>query len=147
MLKQWVGKLKDKIVDKSGERIDLLKLYNCTTFDVMSDLTFGEGKAVYPHIHKRSIDSVRQTCTCLRMENTATGYRRLEADSAGVNDPDVLQVATIFRSIKFAAIMRAIKKTSVVVDWMISTYVVQNPKIMTAMAGMLSGVVHPPCRC
>lgn len=43
MLKQWVGKLKDKLVEKSGEEVDLLKFYNCTTFDIMGDLAFSEG--------------------------------------------------------------------------------------------------------
>lgn len=46
MLKGWVGKLMEKLTEKSGEEIDLLKYYNCTTFDVMGDLTFGEGKLV-----------------------------------------------------------------------------------------------------
>lgn len=30
MLKQWVGKLKDKLNEKIGEEVDLLKFYNCT---------------------------------------------------------------------------------------------------------------------
>ncbi|SMQ48585.1 unnamed protein product [Zymoseptoria tritici ST99CH_3D7] len=42
MLKLWVGKLTDRIADKSGEEVDLLQYYNCTTFDIMGDLTFGE---------------------------------------------------------------------------------------------------------
>lgn len=44
MLKLWVGKLTDRIADKSGEEVDLLQYYNCTTFDIMGDLTFGEGE-------------------------------------------------------------------------------------------------------
>lgn len=42
MLKEWVGKLKDKLQEKSGEKVDLLKFYNCCTFDIMADLTFSE---------------------------------------------------------------------------------------------------------
>ncbi|KJX92274.1 hypothetical protein TI39_contig5879g00001 [Zymoseptoria brevis] len=42
MLKLWVGKLTDRIADKSCEEIDMLRYYNCTTFDIMGDLTFGE---------------------------------------------------------------------------------------------------------
>lgn len=44
MLQQWVGKLEEKLTEKCGEEVDILKFYNCTTFDVMGDLTFGEGE-------------------------------------------------------------------------------------------------------
>lgn len=37
MLKQWVTKLRDKLNEKSGNEIDILKLFNCTTFDVSKD--------------------------------------------------------------------------------------------------------------
>lgn len=29
MLMEWVGKLKDKLSERSGDEVDLLKLYNC----------------------------------------------------------------------------------------------------------------------
>ncbi|TKA82885.1 hypothetical protein B0A55_01177 [Friedmanniomyces simplex] len=45
MLKHWTEKMKRKIGGRAakGEKVDMLKMYNCTTFDVMGDLTFAEG--------------------------------------------------------------------------------------------------------
>ena len=45
MIKHWAEKLKNKLHERaqSGEDTDMLKMYNCTTFDVMGDLTFNEG--------------------------------------------------------------------------------------------------------
>lgn len=45
MLKKWVGVMKEKMTEKAiaGEKSDMLKFYNCTTFDIMGDLSFNEG--------------------------------------------------------------------------------------------------------
>ncbi|CAK4032813.1 Isotrichodermin C-15 hydroxylase [Lecanosticta acicola] len=45
MLKQWTGKMKGKLAERAGtgESVDMLKYYNCTTFDIMGDLCFSEG--------------------------------------------------------------------------------------------------------
>lgn len=45
MLKRWSLKMKTKLAEKAAanEKADLLKYYNCTTFDIMGELTFGEG--------------------------------------------------------------------------------------------------------
>jgi hypothetical protein len=45
LFKQWVELMKTKLQERaeSGEKVDMLKFYNCTTFDIMGDLTFGEG--------------------------------------------------------------------------------------------------------
>lgn len=45
MLKEWCGKLVDKLTQKAGadDDIDMLKMLNCTTFDIMGDLSFNEG--------------------------------------------------------------------------------------------------------
>ncbi|KAF7186829.1 Cytochrome P450 monooxygenase [Pseudocercospora fuligena] len=45
MLKKWVGVMKQKMTEKAvaGEKSDMLKFYNCTTFDIMGDLSFNEG--------------------------------------------------------------------------------------------------------
>ncbi|KAM3418416.1 hypothetical protein BST61_g4405 [Cercospora zeina] len=42
LLMRWITKMKGKLEEKSQtrEEIDLLKYYNCTTFDIMGDLTF-----------------------------------------------------------------------------------------------------------
>lgn len=44
LLMRWVTKMKDRLYEyaQSGEKVDLLKYYNCTTFDIMGDLTFSE---------------------------------------------------------------------------------------------------------
>ncbi|KAI6892544.1 cytochrome P450 [Hortaea werneckii] len=45
LLKRWVGLMKNKLEERAiaGTETDMLKMYNCTTFDIMGDLTFGEG--------------------------------------------------------------------------------------------------------
>ncbi|WPH03317.1 cytochrome P450 [Acrodontium crateriforme] len=45
MLKRWSLKMKDKLAEKAAanEDVDLLKFYNCTTFDIMGELAFSEG--------------------------------------------------------------------------------------------------------
>ncbi|KAK5120491.1 hypothetical protein LTR85_006146 [Meristemomyces frigidus] len=43
LLKTWTEKLKTKLMERAGQKTDMLKYYNCTTFDIMGDLTFGEG--------------------------------------------------------------------------------------------------------
>ncbi|KAI7091342.1 cytochrome P450 [Hortaea werneckii] len=45
LLKRWVGLMKKKLEERAvaGTETDMLKMYNCTTFDIMGDLTFGEG--------------------------------------------------------------------------------------------------------
>ena len=45
LLKRWVGLMKKKLEEGAvpGTKTDMLKMYNCTTFDIMGDLTFGEG--------------------------------------------------------------------------------------------------------
>ncbi|KAF2215047.1 hypothetical protein CERZMDRAFT_37216 [Cercospora zeae-maydis SCOH1-5] len=42
LLMRWITKMRGKLEEKSQttEQIDLLKYYNCTTFDIMGDLTF-----------------------------------------------------------------------------------------------------------
>jgi len=44
MLKQWTEKMRSKLAEFSGTglKLDLLKYYNCTTFDIMGDLSFNE---------------------------------------------------------------------------------------------------------
>jgi cytochrome P450 len=45
LIKQYVDQLINSIrrsVNNADAKIDLVKLYNCTTFDIMADLTFGE---------------------------------------------------------------------------------------------------------
>lgn len=44
LLKRWAGLMKEKLSERaaSGEKADMLKYWNCTTFDIMGDLTFGE---------------------------------------------------------------------------------------------------------
>lgn len=44
LLKHWVETMKDKLQDRMlvGEKVDILKMFNCTTFDIMGDLSFGE---------------------------------------------------------------------------------------------------------
>ena len=45
ILKTWSLKLKNKLAERATgvDETDMLKFYNCTTFDVMGDLTFAEG--------------------------------------------------------------------------------------------------------
>lgn len=45
LLKHWVEKMKNKLHERmlAGDKVDILKMYNCTTFDIMGDLSFGEG--------------------------------------------------------------------------------------------------------
>lgn len=44
LIKTWSLKLAEKLQEcaASGKKTDMLKYYNCTTFDIMADLTFGE---------------------------------------------------------------------------------------------------------
>lgn len=44
LLKRWVQLMKDKMLEaaEAGQKADMLKFYNCTTFDIMGDLTFAE---------------------------------------------------------------------------------------------------------
>lgn len=44
LLKQWVELLRDKMLEsaQAGKKADMLKFYNCTTFDIMGDLCFAE---------------------------------------------------------------------------------------------------------
>ncbi|USW47667.1 Putative cytochrome P450 [Septoria linicola] len=44
LLKYWVTKMRTKLEERinAGEKVDILKYYNCTTFDIMGDLSFGE---------------------------------------------------------------------------------------------------------
>lgn len=39
---QLVAKLKARIEEDPESKIDMIRLYNFTTFDIMGDLTFGE---------------------------------------------------------------------------------------------------------
>lgn len=34
MLKQWAGTMQRKLAEQAGEPVDMLKYYNCTTFDI-----------------------------------------------------------------------------------------------------------------
>jgi cytochrome P450 len=43
LLKGWAGLLRRKLDETSGTPVDLVKMLNCTTFDIMADMTFGEG--------------------------------------------------------------------------------------------------------
>ncbi|TKA22228.1 hypothetical protein B0A50_08097 [Salinomyces thailandicus] len=45
LLKRWAGLMAEKLGEcaRSGKEVDMLKMYNCCTFDIMGDLTFGEG--------------------------------------------------------------------------------------------------------
>lgn len=45
LLKRWAGLMKQKLLERAeaGVQTDMLKYYNCTTFDVMGDLCFAEG--------------------------------------------------------------------------------------------------------
>ena len=45
LLKKWAQLMRKKLAERASgnDEIDLLKFYNCTTFDVMGDLTFSEG--------------------------------------------------------------------------------------------------------
>ncbi|KAF2717761.1 cytochrome P450 [Polychaeton citri CBS 116435] len=44
LVRYWAGKLKDSLTDHAGadEPTDMVKMLNCTTFDVMADLIFAE---------------------------------------------------------------------------------------------------------
>lgn len=44
LLKTWANLMRIKLTEKakSGEMVDMLKMLNCTTFDIMSTLSFGE---------------------------------------------------------------------------------------------------------
>ncbi|KAF2725985.1 cytochrome P450 [Polychaeton citri CBS 116435] len=45
LLKSWAEKMKTKLGQRAttGEQIDIVKFYNCTTFDIMADLLFLQG--------------------------------------------------------------------------------------------------------
>ncbi|PNY26665.1 Uncharacterized protein TCAP_03407 [Tolypocladium capitatum] len=45
LLKSWAVKMKTKLAESiaAGELVDMVKFYNCTTFDIMADLLFLEG--------------------------------------------------------------------------------------------------------
>ncbi|KAI5369151.1 putative cytochrome P450 [Septoria linicola] len=45
LLKSWVEKMRTKLEERMDavEKVDILKYYNCTTFDIMGDLSFSEG--------------------------------------------------------------------------------------------------------
>ncbi|KAK4635985.1 Cytochrome P450 monooxygenase lcsI [Fulvia fulva] len=43
MLKTWSGTMQRKLAEQAGKPVDMLKYYNCTTFDIMGDLSFNEG--------------------------------------------------------------------------------------------------------
>lgn len=45
LIKSWAAKLSSKLAERAaqGDKADMLKFYNLTTFDIMGDLTFGEG--------------------------------------------------------------------------------------------------------
>ena len=44
LLKRWACLLREKLAEKAdtGERVDMVKMLNCTTFDIMGDFTFSE---------------------------------------------------------------------------------------------------------
>lgn len=44
LLGHWMNKMKEKLQQKAeaGEKVDILKYFNCTTFDIMGDLAFSE---------------------------------------------------------------------------------------------------------
>ena len=45
LLKHWIELFRTKVQEhaEKGNTVDMLKMYNCTTFDIMGDLTFAEG--------------------------------------------------------------------------------------------------------
>jgi len=45
LIKRWAAKMQAKLGERADgvKKSDMLKYYNCTTFDVMGDLTFSEG--------------------------------------------------------------------------------------------------------
>ena len=66
LFKRWSGVLVEKLTEsvnnKPNDAIDLLKMYNCTTFDIMGDLTFAEplhmledGEYVFPALELSGI--------------------------------------------------------------------------------------------
>ncbi|QIX02012.1 hypothetical protein AMS68_007529 [Peltaster fructicola] len=66
LIKTWSVKLAEKLHERaaSGEKTDMLKYYNCTTFDIMGDLTFGESlnmleNSEYSHWVKTIFDGVK----------------------------------------------------------------------------------------
>lgn len=42
LLKRWATLMEQKMRETAGKSTDMLKFYNCTTFDIMGDLTFAE---------------------------------------------------------------------------------------------------------
>jgi cytochrome P450 len=70
MLKFWTGKLQERLHESAvaGQSIDMVKLYNSATFDVMADLTFGESLGMldngeYTPWVKSIFDGVRSSRT------------------------------------------------------------------------------------
>jgi len=45
LFKRWIELMRSKLQEQAerGYKVDMLKFYNCTTFDIMGDLTFAEG--------------------------------------------------------------------------------------------------------
>ncbi|KEY73050.1 hypothetical protein S7711_06124 [Stachybotrys chartarum IBT 7711] len=45
LLKSWAAKMKTKLAERvaSGQEVDMVKFYNCTTFDIMADFLFLQG--------------------------------------------------------------------------------------------------------
>ncbi|KAK5108380.1 hypothetical protein LTR62_008336 [Meristemomyces frigidus] len=45
LLKRWAEKMRDRMSQQAdaGQKVDVLKMLNCTTFDIMGDLSFAEG--------------------------------------------------------------------------------------------------------
>ena len=42
LLKSWVGKLSNRLGQSGGKPVDMVSMYNCTTFDIMGDVCFAE---------------------------------------------------------------------------------------------------------
>jgi len=91
MLVSWVQKLVTKLAGPadSAQPTDMLKWYNCTTFDIMADLTFNESldmldNGEYSDWVKTIFDSIREAVRLLAIRNINPITKRLVSQLMGL---------------------------------------------------------------
>jgi hypothetical protein len=117
MLKDWVAKLWEKLREKDGESIDILKYYNCTTF----------GKSAMPKSSPQRPGTNRN----LDIMGDLSFNENLGMLDSGEYSS---WVKTIFDSIKTRATLRAFRSLSPLANWAIRKFVLGNPKAVQKIA-------------
>lgn len=133
MLKQWAGKMKNKLMEKAEAResVDLLKYYNCTTCECQPIKVDGYHTLADASQSTSWATSVSpKDLRCSRMANTRDGSRQsLQASRSKQSHHAVPSLPDTNKLLCRASKIRAIKYTSALSSWLIDTFIMNSETV------------------